>query len=442
MEKKFIKYLEKLVPKPEKANFLLAVSGGVDSCALTHLFFQNKLTFDIAHCNFHLRGEDSNLDCSLVSAMGEKYNATVFIKEFDTLTLAKSSEKSIEMIARELRYEWFAEIGKDYDYIVTAHQANDNAETMLLNLTRGTGLKGMCGIPPVNGKVIRPLLPFSSEEIRNYVTTYQIEYRVDASNLSEEYQRNKMRLVVVPKLQEINPGFINTASNDAAIFKKQYDFYLHYINRYKKKLLVVDEESCSILLNDLFRIKYYGLVLYEILSDFNFNPATANLIAENLHSISGKSYFSTTHQLIKDREKLIITPISRKLENASLLISDAEALQTAGFNVELLDYGQDLCFEENPMILYADADKLTFPLTLRRWKKGDYFFPFGMKGKKKLSDFFVDRKIDLNTKHKIPLLCCNDEIVWVVGFRSDNRYRIEKNKTKKYYKIEYYGIFQ
>jgi tRNA(Ile)-lysidine synthase len=207
-------------------------------------------------------------------------------------------------------------------------------------------------------------------------------------------------------------------------------------------LLVVDEESCSILLNDLFRIKYYGLVLYEILSDFNFNPATANLIAENLHSISGKSYFSTTHQLIKDREKLIITPISQKMENDSLLIHDADALQNAGFIVELLDYGQDVCFEENSMILYADADKLTFPLTLRRWEKGDYFFPFGMKGKKKLSDFFVDRKIDLNTKHKIPLLCCNDEIVWVVGFRSDNRYRIEKNKTKKYYKIQYYGIFQ
>jgi tRNA(Ile)-lysidine synthase len=442
MEKLFIRYLKEIVPEPEKVKFLLAVSGGIDSCALAHLFFQNHLSFDIAHCNFHLRGEDSNLDSSLVTALEKIYKVSVFVKEFDTLTLAQNSGKSVEMAARDLRYEWFAEIGHDYDYIVTAHHANDNAETMLLNLTRGTGLKGMSGIPTVNGKIIRPLLSFSSADILDYVKRHKIEYRDDQSNFSQQYHRNKIRHVVIPKLEEINPGFIHTASNNADIFKKQYDFYIKYMNLYKEKLLVNKEEGCYISVNDLIKEKYYSLILYEILSDFNFNPATINLIAENLHSISGKKYFSATHQLIKDRENLIITPVSEDLENDSLIIPDPDTLQVYGFDVEILDYQHDLHFEDNPMILYADADKLTFPLELRRWKEGDYFFPFGMKGKKKLSDYFTDRKIDLNTKHKIPLLCCNDEIVWVVGFRSDDRYRIEKNKTNKYYKIKYYGIFQ
>ena len=213
------------------------------------------------------------------------------------------------------------------------------------------------------------------------------------------------------------------------------------MNRYKKKLLVDNEEACYISVNDLIKEENYSLILYEILSDFNFNSSTVNLIAGNLHSISGKKYYSISHQLIKDREKLIITPVSDDLENSSCLIPNPDALQAYGFKVEVLDYQQSVHFENNPTILYADVDKLIFPLELRRWKKGDYFFPFGMKGKKKLSDYFTDRKIDLNTKHKIPLLCCHDEIVWVVGFRSDDRYRIEKNKTNRYYKIKYYGIF-
>ena len=442
MERLFIKYLNEMVQEPENAHFLLAVSGGIDSCALAHLFFQNHLSFDIAHCNFHLRGEESDLDSFLVNKLGKQYDVRVFVKEFDTLTLAKNSGESVEMMARDLRYEWFAEIGHDYDYIVTAHHANDNAETMLLNLARGTGLKGMSGIPPVNGKIIRPLLSFSSADILDYVTRHKIEYRDDKSNFSQQYHRNKIRHVVIPKLEEINPGFIRTASNNADVFKKQYDFYMNYMNRYKENLLIKNEENYDIPINDLIKETYYSLILYEILSDFNFNSVTVKLIAGNLDSISGKKYYSATHQLIKDREKLIITPVSEDLKNDSLIIPDPDTLQAYGFDVEILDYQYDLHFEDDPMILYADADKLTFPLKLRRWKEGDYFFPFGMKGRKKLSDYFTDRKIDLNTKHKIPLLCCNDEIVWVVGLRSDDRYRIEKNKTNKYYKIKYYGIFQ
>lgn len=441
MEKQFAKYLREIVPEPKQGRFLLAVSGGMDSCALAHLFFRLHFPFDMAHCNFHLRGDNSDLDMNFVTGLSKKYRTKLFIKEFDTFAIVAKTGKSVEMTARELRYEWFEEIGKEYDYIVTAHHANDNAETVLMNLTRGTGLKGLCGIPVINGKIIRPMLRFPSSEIRRYVSLHQIAYRDDITNFSQQFHRNKIRLAIIPKLEEINPNFIHTNSHNTEIIKEQFNFYQSHIEQIRERLLRKYENGFAIDINDLYNENYPHLILYEILNLFGFNAATIDKIASSLKAVSGKQFYSEFYYILKNRDKLVILPISDKTELKTFVIPDIETMKKLGFDVELHNYQPDMIFDKNPEIFYADAGKLIFPLQLRYWQKGDYFFPFGMKGKKKLSDFFINKKIDIIKKHTIPLLCCKNDIAWVVGLRADNRYKIEKDKTKTYYKIIYYGIF-
>ena len=223
MKESFYNNLKKLVGLPQDNTFLLAVSGGGDSVVMTHLFHSCGLKFAIAHCNFHLRGDDSDEDMRFVQKLAAEYGVQLFVKEFDTLNIQKESGKSVEMVARDLRYHWFEEVGQDYGFIVTAHHANDNAETLLLNLCRGTGLKGLAGIPARNGRYIRPLLPFPADELHNYATRHNLSFRTDQSNFSEQYQRNKIRLSVLPKLAEINPDLIPTLTRNTDHFRQQYD---------------------------------------------------------------------------------------------------------------------------------------------------------------------------------------------------------------------------
>ena len=439
MRDRYYSYLKQWVPEPEKVKFLLAVSGGKDSCALLDLFSAYNLQYDIAHCNFHLREEESNEDMQFVKELGATYQANVLLKEFFAEDFLAMKGKSTEMIAREMRYHWFEELSPMYDYIVTAHHADDNAETLLLNLVRGTGLKGMTGIPPRNGKIIRPLLAFSSEEILHYLETYQLPYKIDRTNLSEQYHRNKIRLSVLPKLKEINPNVIHTFRRNIDIFNRQYQFYAKQIDLIKKRLLHQTEHQTYIIIAELQQEQDMTLVLYEMLSDYLFNAETVDDILDSLSKTSGKRFYSSSHLLLKDREKLIIAPI-KKVEKESVQISDITSLEQYGFEVKHLPFADNIDYIRDNSVLYVDAEKLTFPLTLRHWQEGDAFYPLGMKGRKKLSDFFNDEKIDLLSKHAIPLLCCDNDIVWVVGHRSDNRYKIETNKTKYYYKIKYYGI--
>ncbi|MEG2070159.1 MAG: tRNA lysidine(34) synthetase TilS [Bacteroidales bacterium] len=441
MKEFFFNHLERLTGDPYKNKFLLAVSGGADSSVMAALFHSWHLSFDMAHCNFHLREEDSNKDMNLVQTMATKYQCKLFIKEFNTFQEQKNSGKSIEMVARDLRYTWFAEIGKEYDYLVTAHHANDNAETLLMNLIRGTGLKGLTGIPEKNGRIIRPLLHFSAAKIRQYALQNHINFREDLSNFSDQHHRNKIRLSVIPKLEEIKPEVIKTFTHDIELIKKQYLFYQNQIDSICQKLRTEKENTIYIDINELLSYQNVEVLLYEILTQYHFNADTVHNILYHLQDHSGKRFYSKTHLMIRDRNCLIISPLDQEIISP-ILIHSIEELVQHGFECEMLSYQASIQFDKNPNTLYVDTDKITFPLILRSWREGDYFYPLGMKGKKKLSDYFTDKKVDLFTKQKIKLLGQQNEIIWVVGYRADNRYKIDNQHTKKYYKIKYHGSVQ
>lgn len=437
MEKKFRLELEKLAPQPEKMNFLLAVSGGADSSVLAYLFHICKLNFSIAHCNFHLRDKDADLDMALVRQMAVNYKVPYFEKEFDTLALQQNSGISIEMMARDLRYDWFKKLSPSFDYVVTAHHANDNAETLLLNLCRGTGLKGLTAIPPKIDKFIRPLLTFTAEEIRNFAAQNHIVYRDDKTNFEEQYQRNKIRLTVIPKLEEINPNLLKTLTRDVKLLRNQYDFYSRQMKKLISEIVTEDKEHFFIDKDKLVSSSFKELILNEILRNYGFNAAEVNEIISIMDDAVGRRFLSSTHILVVDRKYLHVSRIQH-IESEYIIINNIEKLTHLGFKVEHFDSTTMPSYKRDGNCLYADAEKLKFPLCLRQWKEGDSFHPFGMKGSKKISDFFVDQKIDVLQKQKIRLLLSDSKIVWVVGYRSDDRFKIDNN-TKSYYKIKYYG---
>jgi len=429
----FYKELLLLTPDAKNARFLLAVSGGRDSVVLAHLFANCGLNFDIAHCNFHLRGEESNKEMDFVQKLPFLSSQKVFVKEFDTIAIQQKSGKSIEMVARELRYQWFEEMGKEYDYIVTAHHANDNTETVIMNLLRGTGLRGMCGIPQKNGKIIRPLLRFTGSDIDRYAREQEVDFCVDLSNLEDDFLRNKIRHHIIPELEKINPQFIKTFSKNSTLFQQQTQFLDAQIQHYKNQFIKKTKDSVTIAIDELKNNENQSLILYEMVNPFGFNADDVDNIVKSLHATSGKRFLSETHILIKDRNHLIIEKNDKKNEE-NICINSIEELETHGFEVEKIKNDANLEILKHPNLIYVDAEKLKFPLTIRSWKKGDFFYPFGMKTKKKLSDFFTDLKIDLLEKQKIRLLCSNEQIVWIIEYRADDRFKIDK-KTEYYHKI-------
>lgn len=438
MIQQFTSELKRLVGEIGKYRYLLAVSGGADSSVLAHLFHSAGLNFAVAHCNFHLRGEDSNRDMRAVQSLAQSLNVPFFLKEFDTPTLQKNSGRSVEMMARELRYDWFEEIGRDYDFIVTAHHANDAAETMLLNLCRGTGLKGVASIPEKNGKIIRPLLSFSASEIRTFAQKQNISYVFDYTNDDETIKRNRIRKSVIPILEELNPNLICTLSHNRKIFQKQLLFYQNCLENIKKEAISKKDDFYVINTAFLAENPHKDVILYEILNDFGFNAS----VVEDLIDIgqSGKQFFSEQYALLVDRDSYIIKPLV-KGENESHILENEEDLKRF-FQVEKHTLPDSLTFPKNNNVLFLPAEKLTFPLTLRHWREGDFFHPLGAKGKQKVSDFFTDHKIDIYTKQKIWFLCNEKDIVWIVGYRSNELYKIDIHNTKLYYTITYDGFFK
>ena len=426
METRFFQHLQTLVPHPEKARFLLTVSGGKDSTVLAHLFQRFNLDFAIAHCNFHLRDTDSDADMDFVKNLAEKFHKGLFIREFDTFSAQKDSGKSIEMTARDLRYEWFNKISATFNYVVTAHHADDNAETILLNLTRGTGLKGMTGIPALNGKFLRPRLPCSSDEILHYAQENRIDFRTDQTNFSEKYQRNKIRLAILPQLQEINPSLIATLTKNIAHFQQQFAFYQREITKKMQSICVKNADSLLISIEKLQNEPDQSILLYETLKPYGFS---SNTTAEILTAIDGTNigqlFFSPTHQLLKDRNLLIIKKIEDSTSHA-IIIHDENDLRKAGFEVSRISITEITDFKQDTNSILVDADKLHFPLTIRNWKEGDKFRPFGMRGQQKLSDFFVNQKVNRFQKSQIKILSSENQIVWVIGLRADDRFKVDE----------------
>ncbi len=435
MINEFLQYTaaKNLLQKNDKV--LLAVSGGIDSVVMCHIFHQAKQPFAIAHCNFKLRAAASDEDEVFVEELARKLGVPFYATAFNTQQFALNNKASIQVAARDLRYKWLEEIrmANDYKFIATAHHQNDNAETMLYNLTKGTGIAGLHGILAKNGKIIRPLLFTDKTAIETYATTHQINFREDASNAETKYTRNKIRHEVMPVLRTINPALERTFFENAQRFEEIEQIYLEGINAYRKKILEKSKNDILISIRKIQKIAALPTVLYELLSPYNYSAAQVKQIIGALEAEPGKVFYSATHQIIKDRKHLILSE-KTDLDAGFTLIQAEDTLvekkdlqlhfsQQQAQNFEIITSNDTACL---------DFDKLAFPLMLRRWKEGDYFYPFGMNHKKKkLKRYFADNKFSRIAKDRTWILCDNDKrIVWVVGHRTDERFRILDKTTK------------
>lgn len=439
MIEKFNAYIKQHRLLHEGDKILLAVSGGVDSVVMAHLFHSAKIKFGIAHCNFQLRGKESGEDERFVKKLSAAYKADVYSKKFKTKKYAGEKGISVQMAARELRYEYFEETRSkyNYDYIAVAHHADDSAETVLLNLIRGTGIAGYHGILPKNKKVIRPLLFASRQEILNYAKKNKIKWREDASNQSDHYLRNKIRLKIIPLLKQINPSILQSFSNHISQMSEVETLYREYIHHLKKELLVKKGNEIHISIPEMVKHASVSTLLFELLSDFGFNSETAAEISESLDSQPGKIFFSSTHQLVKDRQQLLLSEKSLKDDNVYRIQPDAHVFEWkhSKLSIRKITLTSDLREKilsgeiKDKDIAYLDADLIKFPLTVRKWQKGDYFCPLGMKNKKLLSDYFIDNKFSVNKKENTWLLFSENCVCWVIGERTDDRYKIRNQSN-------------
>ena len=411
------------------AKVLIAISGGMDSVVLTYLCHKSALHIALAHCNFNLRGEESNGDEDFVLQLAEDLELEVFVESFDTELYAKDQKLSIQMAARELRYHWFLELAEQlgYDYILTAHHADDNLETFLINFTRGTGLEGLTGIPEINGRFVRPLLPFSRDMIEAYAKENQMTWRDDSSNASTKYVRNKLRHDVIPVLKELNPSLLQSFATTQSNLKDSQNIVTESVDVFLKKALDISNESqAKFKITEFKKKENPKAYLYEVFKDFGFTEW--NDILSLLDAQSGKQVLSEYWRLIKDRDYLLLSDINSKIvERITIAATDKNVVTPFG---TLFFNDVNAISETAKNIIYVDKSTLQYPLTLRTWEEGNVFFPLGMTGKKKLSKYFKDEKLSLLDKENTWLLCSGNDIIWVVGKRADDRFKVTEVTTQ------------
>ncbi len=426
---------QKLFQSEQKV--LLAVSGGIDSMAMVHLFQQANFNFAIAHCNFHLRGKESDGDQLMVEKEANRCSVPFYARSFKTEEYAREHRISIQMAARDLRRDWFEKllINEGYDVIATAHHLNDSLETILFNLAKGTGISGLKGISPKKGNYIRPLMFASREMILNYVKANNIVWREDRSNSSIKYHRNMIRHKVVPELKKINPNLEETFSQSLQKITASERIYRSVIDKYKIALIEVTGDGFRIDKSKLKSIKELRIILFELLEEYGFNFHQVKDILPALEGQSGKSFFSKDYQLVVDRQFLFISKKNEEKIVEAFVGRNKASLEVFKnrLTFEKAD-PEEVEFSEDKDIVFLDYDKLEFPLIVRKWKHGDRFQPLGMKHKKKLSDFMIDEKIPLNLKKQVLVLTSGENLVWVIGLRIDDRYKITK-QTRKAYKV-------
>ncbi|RFS16752.1 tRNA lysidine(34) synthetase TilS [Emticicia sp. C21] len=410
---------------------VLAVSGGRDSIVLLDLFREAKFNFTVAHCNFQLRGEESDQDAEFVKELCASHGIPFRTTSFQTKDFAKTYKLSIEMAARQLRYEWFEQLRQelDYQYIATAHHLNDSIETILLNLTKGTGIAGLRGILPKKDSIIRPLLFAARTDIENYVGEKQLQWREDSSNASNDYQRNLLRNEVVPLLKKINPGLEHTFARNIERLQAIESNFQNNLDTFKESVCKEENGALCLKINIIQDWKSSSYLLEETLKEFGFNYFQSKEIHQSLKKTSGKTFYSATHTLIKDREYLIITPKQEKSFEEVFIEKGIQNIEYYDLFLHMSpatkeDWQAYLNTERKHNLLWVDASKLKYPLSIRPWQEGDWFIPLGMKGKKKISDFLVDKKVPLHLKKSTFLLCSSDDIVWVIGQRTDERFKI------------------
>lgn len=415
---------------------LIAFSGGVDSVVLCDLLTKAGYHFDLAHCNFQLRGTEANDDTSFCETYAKLIHAKCHTIYFNTKNYAVENKLSIQMAARELRYKWFKELISEhsYTYLLTAHHANDNAETLFVNLTRGTGIKGLQGIPEKQNNTIRPLLFATKEMIKNYAKKHNIQFREDSSNQEVKYKRNFIRHQIIPELKKLNPILEETLNTSIHYFKQSSQIVTQFCKSKFKDICEENNERLKINISLLLSEPQKETLLFEWLhpKGFKANQIEQLIIVLSDNNNVGKFFESSTHQLAVDRTYLIVKKKTNETNTTEFKINSIS--DTTHLPIKLvLEEIKQTSFTNNKNELFISVTDYFFPLTLRKWKTGDKFQPFGMNGFKKLSDYFKDQKLSKFDKEAVWILESNQQIVCIVGYRMDNRFKVtdESNQILK-----------
>ena len=430
----FKKHIAAHFPALADQKILIACSGGLDSIVLLHLLQKIGLTLGVAHCNFKLRGDHSDADLSFVETIAGNLGVPVFTTVFDTKTYAKTQGISTQVAARELRYEWFYSTARanGYDRIATGHHADDDLETFFINLSRVTGLRGLTGIVSNTEQLIRPLLPFSRAQIMQFAKKEELFWREDSSNSTRDYLRNKLRLDVIPAFKGVNKTVLQNFKQTQQHLKESQALLEDYITLVTKLVVSHKDTSFEIDSKQLQALPNTNTLLFELLYPYGFTDFKA--IASILESEVGKKVLSKQYVLHKDRNHLVLTTREQVVDSRVYCIDAKQQSCTIPIKLNFTKVAQ--VGEHEPHSLYVDAAKLTYPLKVRAWRLDDVFHPFGMKGKKKLTKFFKDEKLSLLSKNSVWVLESGDEIVWVIGLRPDDRYKVT-SATKEVLKIQW-----
>ncbi|MCL2511958.1 MAG: tRNA lysidine(34) synthetase TilS [Bacteroidales bacterium] len=419
---------------------LLAVSGGLDSTAMAHLFHQAGFSFGIAHCNFALRGTDSDGDEAFVRDLAAQYGVPFFSKKFDTLALSKQHNTGIQETARTLRYEWFSELltTQNYDYLATAHHQDDHIETFFINVLRGCGISGLHGILDKRNRIIRPLLFASRKELEKYVTEHSLKYREDVSNQETKYTRNKIRHHLIPVLEEIQPQLNDVMVENMERFREAEQIYQTRIQQVISEITQrLPDNTLAIDIEKLQTLEAPKTFLFEILSPFGFKKETMPDILKSLTATSGKRFLSEHFTLVKDRKHLLLHE-NQTPSDAMFFIEkdDLEIHLPLHLKIERIAYNDRFTIPDSCHSACFDCEKIVFPLVIRKPKAGDAFVPLGMKGRKKLSDFFIDQKFTRIEKENTWLLCnSNGDIIWIISHRIGDAYKVTE-KTREVLRVE------
>lgn len=412
---------------------LLAVSGGIDSMVMLHLFRSCGYRFAVAHCNFQLRDADSEGDEQLVVETCRSLGIKCYTKSFDTVGYAKQNKITIQEAAREIRYTWFEQLRQEFGYasVAIAHNKNDVAETMLINLSRGTGLKGLTGIRSCTNGVIRPLLFALRTDIEKYANAENVAFREDRTNAEVHYARNRIRHRVLPQLTEVNPAVIHNFYHTSVLLNRTWEAIEKMNYERKNTILKLANDELHFSISALTDYPFYHLFLLEELKGYGFSPSTVQDICQSLQGQAGKEFYSHSHRLVRDREYLMLSRIDLSSMQETIISSPEDKIQAPiALSFKVVEAKEIKTFPGDKSVAYFDMDAVEFPLTLRPWQQGDQFVPFGMTGHKKLSDFLTDEKLPLHHKNKALVLLSGSEIIWVVGHRPDNRFRVTP-KTKR-----------
>lgn len=420
MQEQFLNHIDQNHLCTCEQKILLAVSGGLDSMVMLHLFKKSEYTIAVAHCNFQLRGAESEGDEQFVRKVCDQLSIPFYTKHFDTEVYSTTLGVSIQMAARELRYAWFDELleQKGFNRLATAHHLNDSIETVLLNWIHGGSIESFSGIPLINGRIIRPLLFATRDAIENYAKENQITWREDSSNQTDDYSRNFLRHQVLPKLKEINPSLETTLARGLRRVYQELSFFERQVDVWKAQHL--KQQGSNIMIEKKSIVN--AALLWNAIKIFGFNFDQCENVMVALHGQAGKQFEGTSHRLTIDRSHLILSPIENNIEEIKIEQGQDKAVH--GSWMMQINTLASVEPSPDPMVATLDASRLKFPLTWRTWKPGDYFFPLGLNHKQKLSDFLIDKKVPLPDKHQITVLESDGQVVWVVGHRIDNRFRI------------------